>query len=109
MHRADVVDGGLRSLDWLMSLQLSPEGEFAPIGCNGFLARGGAAAAFDQQPVEAGTMTSSPATTCLPSSRTAAPSCAPHLSFSTVHAVGGMAVGSQWRETDHRAAQLPHA
>jgi len=26
-----------------------------------------------------------------------------------VHAVGAMAVGSQWRETDHRAAQLPHA
>ncbi len=58
MHRADVVDGGLRSLDWLMSLQLSAEGDFAPIGCNGFLARGGAAAAFDQQPVEAGTVTS---------------------------------------------------
>jgi hypothetical protein len=58
MHRADVVDGGLRSLDWLVSLQLSPEGDFAPIGCNGFLARGGAAAAFDQQPVEACTVTS---------------------------------------------------
>ena len=58
MHRTDVVDGGLRSLDWLVSLQLSPEGDFAPIGCNGFLARGGAAAAFDQQPVEACTVTS---------------------------------------------------
>jgi glycosyltransferase involved in cell wall biosynthesis len=58
MHRTDVVEGGLRSLDWLVSLQLSPEGDFAPIGCNGFLARGGAAAAFDQQPVEAGTVTS---------------------------------------------------
>ena len=41
-----------------MSLQLSPDGDFAPIGCNGFLARGGAAAAFDQQPVEAYTVTS---------------------------------------------------
>jgi len=58
MHRTDVVDGGLRSLDWLVSLQLSAEGDFAPIGCNGFLARGGAAAAFDQQPVEACTVTS---------------------------------------------------
>jgi hypothetical protein len=58
MQRADVVDGGLRSLDWLMSVQLSPEGDFAPIGSNGFLARGGAAAAFDQQPVEACTVTS---------------------------------------------------
>jgi glycosyltransferase involved in cell wall biosynthesis len=58
MHRTDVVDAGLRSLDWLVSLQLSPEGDFAPIGCNGFLARGGTAAAFDQQPVEACTVTS---------------------------------------------------
>lgn len=58
MHRADVVEGGLGSLDWLVSLQLSAEGDFAPIGCNGFLARGGAAAAFDQQPVEACTVTS---------------------------------------------------
>ena len=58
MRRADVVDGGLGSLDWLVSLQLSAHGDFAPIGCNGFLARGGAAAAFDQQPVEACTVTS---------------------------------------------------
>ncbi|MGE3845031.1 MAG: glycosyltransferase family 4 protein [Vicinamibacterales bacterium] len=58
MHRSDLVDGGLHSLDWLVSLQLSPDGEFAPIGCNGFLARGGNAAAFDQQPVEACTVTS---------------------------------------------------
>ena len=58
MHRADVVDSGLGSLDWLVSLQLSAEGDFAPIGCNGFLTRGGAAAAFDQQPVEACTVTS---------------------------------------------------
>ena len=58
MGRADVVDGGLGSLDWLVSLQLSADGDFAPIGCNGFLARGGTAAAFDQQPVEACTVTS---------------------------------------------------
>jgi hypothetical protein len=58
MHRTDVVDAGLRSLDWLVALQRSPEGDFAPIGCNGFLERGGAAAAFDQQPVEACTVTS---------------------------------------------------
>jgi glycosyltransferase involved in cell wall biosynthesis len=58
MHRTDVVDAGLRSLDWLVSLQLSREGDFAPIGSNGFLTRGGVAAAFDQQPVEACTVTS---------------------------------------------------
>jgi hypothetical protein len=58
MHRADVVDAGLRSLEWLVSLQRSRDGEFAPIGSNGFLVRGGVAAAFDQQPVEACTVTS---------------------------------------------------
>ncbi|MBI2187292.1 MAG: glycosyltransferase family 4 protein [Acidobacteria bacterium] len=58
MHRNDIVDTGLRSLDWLVSLQLSREGDFAPIGCNGFLSRGGTAAAFDQQPVEACTVNS---------------------------------------------------
>ena len=58
MHRTDIVDAGLRSLDWLVSLQVSREGDFAPIGSNGFLSRGGAAAVFDQQPVEACTVTS---------------------------------------------------
>jgi glycosyltransferase involved in cell wall biosynthesis len=58
MHRTEIVDAGLRSLDWLVSLQVSHEGDFAPIGCNGFLSRGGAAAVFDQQPVEACTVTS---------------------------------------------------
>ena len=58
MHRSEIVDAGLRSLDWLVSFQVSHEGDFAPIGSNGFLSRGGAAAKFDQQPVEAGTVTS---------------------------------------------------
>ena len=58
MDRADIVDGGVQSLDWLLSRQRSPEGDFAPIGSNGFLTRGAAAAPFDQQPVEACTMTS---------------------------------------------------
>jgi glycosyltransferase involved in cell wall biosynthesis len=58
MNRPDVVAAGLRSLEWLVSSQVSPEGAFAPIGSNGFRQRGGASAAFDQQPVEAGTVTS---------------------------------------------------
>ena len=58
MRRSEVVEAGLQSLDWLVSLQVSPEGDFAPIGCNGFLSRGGHAAAFDQQPVEACTVAS---------------------------------------------------
>jgi hypothetical protein len=64
MRRSDIVDAGLRSLDWLMSLQVSAQGEFAPIGSNGFLARGQAAATFDQQPVEACTVTSACLTAC---------------------------------------------
>jgi glycosyltransferase involved in cell wall biosynthesis len=58
MHRTDLVEAGLRSLEWLVSLQLSTQGDFAPIGCNGFLVRGGRSAPFDQQPVEACTVTS---------------------------------------------------
>ena len=44
---------GLRSLEWLMTIQRTPDGYFAPIGTNGFFERGMTAAAFDQQPVEA--------------------------------------------------------
>jgi glycosyltransferase involved in cell wall biosynthesis len=44
---------GLRSLEWLMTIQATPDGYFAPIGSNGFFERGKTAATFDQQPVEA--------------------------------------------------------
>ena len=44
---------GIRSLEWLISVQQTAEGYFAPVGTNGFLERGMTAAAFDQQPVEA--------------------------------------------------------
>jgi glycosyltransferase involved in cell wall biosynthesis len=44
---------GLRSLDWLVSIQQTADGYFAPIGSNGFYRRGETKAAFDQQPVEA--------------------------------------------------------
>jgi glycosyltransferase involved in cell wall biosynthesis len=44
---------GIRSLEWLMSIQRTPDGYFAPIGTNGFFERGMTAAVFDQQPVEA--------------------------------------------------------
>ena len=49
---------GLRSLEWLTSIQLTQDGDFAPIGSNGFYERGGVKALFDQQPVEAGAMVS---------------------------------------------------
>ena len=44
---------GLRSLEWLMTVQQTPDGYFAPIGTRGFFERGMTAAVFDQQPVEA--------------------------------------------------------
>jgi hypothetical protein len=48
-----VLDRGLDSLRWLCDLQVSEEGNFRPIGSNGFYHRGGARAYFDQQPIEA--------------------------------------------------------
>ena len=44
---------GIRSLEWLMSIQRTADGYFAPVGTNGFFERGMQAAIFDQQPVEA--------------------------------------------------------
>ncbi|MBK8011624.1 MAG: glycosyltransferase family 4 protein [Deltaproteobacteria bacterium] len=44
---------GLRSLDWLATIQTEDGGLFAPIGSDGFFLRGGTKADFDQQPVEA--------------------------------------------------------
>ena len=44
---------GVRSLAWLADVQRSADGYFAPIGSEGWYQRGGAKAAFDQQPVEA--------------------------------------------------------
>ncbi len=58
MDREDMVAVGLRSLEWLASLQISGEGYFAPVGSNGFYVKGGPRAAFDQQPVEASGMIS---------------------------------------------------
>jgi glycosyltransferase involved in cell wall biosynthesis len=44
---------GVRSLEWLMTIQRTEDGYFAPIGTNGFFERGMKAAVFDQQPVDA--------------------------------------------------------
>ena len=58
MRRPDMVEAGTRALDWLVSLQSSPDRQFAPIGSSGFYVRGALPAAFDQQPVEAAAMVS---------------------------------------------------
>ena len=47
------LDAGLKSLAWLMNLQSTPSGLFAPIGTNGFYRRGSELSRFDQQPIEA--------------------------------------------------------
>ncbi len=58
MHRTDMVEAGMRSLDWLLAVQSSPDRQFAAIGSSGFYTRGAAPATFDQQPVEACAMVS---------------------------------------------------
>ncbi len=53
LHRDDMVEIGLKSLEWLISIQRAEQGYFIPIGSNGFYPRGGERARFDQQPIEA--------------------------------------------------------
>jgi glycosyltransferase involved in cell wall biosynthesis len=53
MHRPAMIAAGMRSLEWLVSLQSSSDKQFSPIGSNGFYQDGATPAAFDQQPVEA--------------------------------------------------------
>ncbi|MEQ1933910.1 MAG: glycosyltransferase family 4 protein, partial [Fimbriimonadaceae bacterium] len=53
MDNRMMSDMGLKSLAWLMGQQTGAGGVFAPIGANGFYARGEERAMFDQQPVEA--------------------------------------------------------
>ena len=52
MQRRPMLDAGLASLTWLVSMQRTIEGHFAPVGSNGFFERGSSRARFDQQPVE---------------------------------------------------------
>jgi glycosyltransferase involved in cell wall biosynthesis len=58
MDNEEMTSVGLRSLEWLSSLEFSDEGYFAPVGSDGFYPRHGVRAAFDQQPVEASSMIS---------------------------------------------------
>jgi glycosyltransferase involved in cell wall biosynthesis len=58
MANKKMITAGLASLEWLVSIQRNREGNFAPIGSNGFFQRGATPAGFDQQPVEASTIVS---------------------------------------------------
>jgi glycosyltransferase involved in cell wall biosynthesis len=55
MQRSDMIDMGIKSLEWLLTIQ-SEEGHFVPIGNKGWYEKGGLKARFDQQPVEANAM-----------------------------------------------------
>ncbi|HHE75309.1 MAG TPA: glycosyltransferase, partial [Desulfobacteraceae bacterium] len=55
MQRSDMIDMGLKSLKWLLSIQ-TEDGHFVPIGNDGWYAQGGTKARFDQQPIEANAM-----------------------------------------------------
>jgi len=55
MQRSDMVDLGLRTLEWLLKVQ-TEKGHFVPIGNNGWYEKDGPKARFDQQPIEANAM-----------------------------------------------------
>jgi hypothetical protein len=54
----EMVEAGLRALDWMVGIQRGEEGYFSPIGNQGFYRRDGNRAWFDQQPIEAHSMVS---------------------------------------------------
>ncbi|MEW6443628.1 MAG: glycosyltransferase family 4 protein [bacterium] len=53
LGRSDMIEAGLRSLEWLLRMQSDPRGHLVPIGNAGWFPRGGRPARFDQQPIEA--------------------------------------------------------
>lgn len=53
MGNREMRESALDTLAWLMELQTSSNGCFAPIGSNGFYPKDGERAFFDQQPIEA--------------------------------------------------------
>jgi glycosyltransferase involved in cell wall biosynthesis len=55
MQRNDMVEMGLDSLKWLLTIQTNDH-HFAPIGSNGWYQKGGKRTRFDQQPIEAKAM-----------------------------------------------------
>ncbi len=56
LGRSDWTEIARESLAFLAGLTLSPEGYFKPIGCHGWMVRGGTAALYDEQPIEAAEM-----------------------------------------------------
>jgi len=52
LGRSPMIATALQSLDWLLTVQTSSRGHFAPVGNQGFYVQGGVPARFDQQPIE---------------------------------------------------------
>ena len=52
LESREMVESGLRVLDWLIEVQTTTDGHLSPIG-NGWWPRGGEKSRFDQQPIEA--------------------------------------------------------
>ncbi|MEE8520139.1 MAG: glycosyltransferase family 4 protein [Gemmatimonadota bacterium] len=52
----EMLEVGLKTLDWLAAVQRGENNQFVPIGTAGFYRRGGPRARFDQQPLEAQAM-----------------------------------------------------
>jgi glycosyltransferase involved in cell wall biosynthesis len=55
IQRSDMIDMGLRSLKWLLTIQ-TEKGHFVPVGNKGWYKQGGLKVRFDQQPIEANAM-----------------------------------------------------
>jgi hypothetical protein len=53
LQHGEMVDAGLRSLEWLIRIQTAAKGHLAPIGNQGWYRRQGQRTRFDQQPLEA--------------------------------------------------------
>ncbi len=51
-QRPEMVEMGLRSLDWLLEVKTAPGGVVSPVGNDGWYERLGERAIFDQQPLE---------------------------------------------------------
>jgi hypothetical protein len=53
LGQPEMIEAGLKSLQWLIGVQRSDAGLFAPVGTEGFHTRYKGGARFDQQPIEA--------------------------------------------------------
>lgn len=56
LDRPDMIQAGLRVLDWLIEAQTNADGHLSSVGNQGWWPRGGVAARYDQQPISATTL-----------------------------------------------------